>query len=295
MLVSVACSQRSCQAKPFWGFETSRSCFFCPMWEVVRAQFKAPKLYIPPGNHSAMTLLSICRSHVSSSRMKDSTRTYKGQSDSWHLSSKITVLFSLLCDVWGLSQLTLQISALSDWKGEGEFVCSSWCQFFLELFCMWFISCGMLREPCQAAQWGAPWREDEPGKGFLWRKQRLREYLSGFKHDWVHEKVSPIATSRSQDEVMRQQNTAAGKEKISLWRDLSWSDHSGYCIFPLPFYGSSWLPWGCLQRVTHVCWALITGHKMCPPGCSTSKMHIQKVKCPLVWFLLWFSQMFSWQ
>lgn len=101
-----------------------------------RAQFKAPKLYRPPGNHSAVALLSTCRSHVTSSWMKDSARTDKGQTDSCHLSSKITVLFSLSHDVWGLAQPTLQAGTLSDGKGEAEFTFSSLRHSSLELCCM---------------------------------------------------------------------------------------------------------------------------------------------------------------
>lgn len=136
MPVIFVCSQRSCQVEALWGCGTSRSCFFSPMWKFGRAQFKAPKLYTPPGSLSATALLSTCRSRVTSSRMKDSTRTDKGQPDSRHLSSKITVLFSLLCDVWGLAQVTLEIGTLSDWKGEAVFTFSSFCQSFLELCCM---------------------------------------------------------------------------------------------------------------------------------------------------------------
>lgn len=117
MPVIFVCSKRSCQVEVLWGFGTSRSCFFSPVWDFRMAQFKAPKLYTPPGNHSATALLSTCKSHVTSSRMKNSTRTAKGQPDFWQLSSKITVLFSLLCDVWGLAQVTLQIGTLSAWKG----------------------------------------------------------------------------------------------------------------------------------------------------------------------------------
>lgn len=139
MPVSFVCSQRSCQVEDLWSFGTSRSCFFSSMWEFGRAQFTAPKLYTSPGKHCATALLSTCRSHVTSSRMKDSTRTDKGQTVSQNLSSKITVLFSLLCHVWGLAQLTLQIGTLSDWKREAELAFRSLCQPFLELCCMVYL------------------------------------------------------------------------------------------------------------------------------------------------------------
>lgn len=106
----------------------------------------------------------------------------------------------------------------------------------------WFISWGMLREPCWAAQEGAPQREREPGKGFLWRKWRLRGHLSVSRHDQVHKKAMTIAPYRSQDKVMGQQNTAAGKKKMSLWRGLSWPDHSGYHMSPFAYRGSARSP-----------------------------------------------------
>lgn len=274
MLVSVACSQRSCQAKPFWGFGMSRSCFFSPTWEFVRAQFKAPKLYTPPANHSATALLSTCRSHVTSSRMKDSTRTDEGQPDSCHLSSKTTVLFCLLCDVWGLVQLTLQIGALSDWKAEGEFVFSSCCQFFLDLRCMWFISCGMLREPSQAAQWGAPWREGEPGKGFLWSKdlENIFQFLDMTEYMRKYQQLPHLELrTRWWDSKTR----LLGKRR-HLCEEI-WVALITVGTISSPFL--SMYPHDCPEaacRVTHVSWTLVTGHKMWSPGCSTSKMHIQK-------------------
>lgn len=282
MLVSVARSQRSCQAKPFWGFGMSRSCFFSPMWEFVRAQFKAPKLYTPPANHSATALLSTCRSHVTSSRMKDSTRTDEGQPDSCHLSSKTTVLSITWCLRFGPADTTNRCFI---WLKSWRWICF---QQFSSVFSWSALHVVYLLWDAERAKSGCSVRSSLKGRWTRERfslKQRLREYISVFRHDWVHEEISTAASSRTQDKVMRQQKMASGKEKTPLWRDLSCSDHSGYHIFPLPFHVSSWLPWGCLQ--SHTC-QLNPRHRtqnVIPWMFNIKNAYSERkesVKCPLV-------------
>lgn len=148
---------------------TFGSCCLSLMWELGRAQFTTPKLRTVPGSHSAVALLSTCRSCVISSRMEGSTRTGKGQMDPWHLSSKN---YSVFCSVkWSLksgSGNTKNSVTMIPLKGEAEFTFSR----FLLIF-SWAVLCGYCRESYAGCMGKSSYKENGNRERFSLKQRNI--------------------------------------------------------------------------------------------------------------------------